>query len=39
LAIEEFTLQPGDRLTFAVQSLGAGSPSFVTGSMNTREDQ
>ena len=36
---EELTLQPGEWLTIAAKSFGAGSPSYVTGSLNTREDQ
>jgi hypothetical protein len=36
---EELTLQPGEWWTLAARSLGAGSPTFVTGSLNTREDQ
>lgn len=36
--LEEFTLQPGEWVTLAARST-AGSPSFVTGSINTREDQ
>lgn len=35
---EEVTLQPGEWITLAVKSV-AGSPSYVTGSINTREDQ
>lgn len=37
--IQELTLQPGEYVTLAARSLGAGSPTFVTGSLNTREDQ
>lgn len=36
---EELTLQPGEWLTIAAKSFGAGSPSYVTASLNTREDQ
>lgn len=35
---EELTLQPGEWVTLAAKST-TGTPSFVTGSMNTREDQ
>jgi hypothetical protein len=35
---EEITLQPGEWITLAVKST-FGSPSYVTGSLNTREDQ
>lgn len=35
---EEITLQPGEWITLAAKS-STGSPSFVTGSCNTREDQ
>ena len=35
---EEFTLQPGEWITLAAKSL-AGTPSYVTGTINTREDQ
>lgn len=37
--VQEITLQPGEYLTIAAKSLGAGSPNFVTASLNTREDQ
>lgn len=35
---EEFTLQPGEWITLAARSV-TGTPSYVTGSINTREDQ
>jgi hypothetical protein len=35
---EELTLQPGEWVTLAAKST-TGTPSYVTGSMNTREDQ
>jgi len=35
---EEITLQPGEWITLAAKST-TGSPSYVTGSINTREDQ
>ena len=35
---EELTLQPGEWLTLAARSV-TGSPAYVTGSINTREDQ
>lgn len=35
---EEFTIQPGEWITLAAKSV-AGSPTYVTGSFNTREDQ
>ena len=35
---EEFTLQPGEWVTLAAKSV-TGTPSYVTGSINTREDQ
>lgn len=34
---EEFTLQPGEWFTLAARA-ASGSPSYVTGSINTRED-
>lgn len=36
--MEEITLQPGEWVTLAARSV-SGTPSFVTGSINTREDQ
>ena len=36
--LEEITLQPGEWLTLAAKAV-TGSPSYVTGSLNTREDQ
>ena len=36
--LEELTLQPGEWVTLAAKSV-TGSPSYATGSMNTREDQ
>ena len=35
---EELTLQPGEWVTLAARSV-TGSPTYVTGSINTREDQ
>ena len=35
---EELTLQPGEYITLAAKAT-AGTPSYVTGSINTREDQ
>lgn len=35
---EEFTLQPGEWVTLAAKST-TGTPAYVTGSINTREDQ
>jgi len=35
---EEITLQPGEWLTLAAKST-TGTPAYVTGSINTREDQ
>lgn len=35
---EEITLQPGEWLTLAAKA-ATGTPSYVTGSINTREDQ
>ncbi len=35
---EELTLQPGEWVTLAAKST-TGTPSYVTGSINTREDQ
>jgi hypothetical protein len=35
---EELTLQPGEWITLAAKAT-TGTPSFVTGSINTREDQ
>jgi hypothetical protein len=35
---EEVTLQPGEWITLAAKAT-AGTPSYVTGSINTREDQ
>lgn len=36
--IEDFTLEPGEWITLAAKSV-TGSPSNVTGALNTREDQ
>jgi hypothetical protein len=38
LNMEEVTLQPGEWITLAAKAV-TGTPAFVTGSMNTREDQ
>ncbi len=38
LNAEEVTLQPGEWITLAAKAT-TGTPSYVTGSMNTREDQ
>lgn len=38
LNLEEVTLQPGEWVTLAARAV-TGTPSYVTGSMNTREDQ
>ena len=38
LNAEEITLQPGEWVTLAARSV-TGTPSYVTGSINTREDQ
>lgn len=38
LNAEELTLQPGEWITLAAKSV-TGTPSYVTGSLNTREDQ
>jgi hypothetical protein len=35
---EEITLQPGEWITLAAKAV-TGTPSYVTGSLNTREDQ
>jgi len=35
---EEVTLQPGEWVTLAAKAV-TGNPSYVTGSVNTREDQ
>lgn len=35
---EEFTLQPGEWVTLAAKSI-FGTPAYVTGGLNTREDQ
>jgi hypothetical protein len=35
---DEFTIQPGEWITVAAKSV-TGTPSYVTGSFNTREDQ
>jgi hypothetical protein len=35
---EELTLQPGEWVTLAARAV-TGTPSYVTGSLNTREDQ
>ena len=35
---EEVTLQPGEWVTLAARAI-AGTPAYVTGSINTREDQ
>lgn len=37
-ALEEVTLQPGEWVTLGARST-TGTPSYVTGSINTREDQ
>jgi hypothetical protein len=37
-ALEEVTLQPGEWVTLAAKAV-TGTPSYVTGSLNTREDQ
>jgi hypothetical protein len=37
-SMEELTLQPGEWVTLAAKSV-SGNPQFVTGSLNTREDQ
>jgi len=36
--VEELTLQPGEWITLAAKAT-TGTPSYVTGSINTREDQ
>ncbi len=36
--LEEVTIQPGEWVTLAARA-ASGSPSYVTGSINTREDQ
>lgn len=36
--MEEMTLQPGEWITLAARAV-TGTPSYVTGSINTREDQ
>ena len=36
--MEELTLQPGEWVTLAAKAI-TGTPAFVTGSINTREDQ
>lgn len=38
LNMEELTLQPGEWVTLAARSI-FGTPNYVTGSLNTREDQ
>ena len=38
LAMEELTLQPGEWVTLAAKAT-TGTPAYVTGSINTREDQ
>lgn len=38
LNLEELTLQPGEWITLAARAV-TGTPSYVTGSINTREDQ
>lgn len=38
LNMEEITLQPGEWATLAARAI-TGTPSYVTGSINTREDQ
>lgn len=38
LNAEEITLQPGEWVTLAARSV-TGTPAYVTGSINTREDQ
>lgn len=35
---EEFTIQPGEWITLAAKS-SSGTPSYVVGTLNTREDQ
>lgn len=35
---EEFTIQPGDYITVCAKSFGSGSPTWVTASLNTRDD-
>ena len=35
---EEITIQPGEWITLAAKAV-TGTPSYVTGSINTREDQ
>lgn len=35
---EEITLQPGEWITLAAKAV-TGTPSYVTGYINTREDQ
>ena len=35
---DEFTIQPGEWITVAAKAV-TGTPSYVTGSLNTREDQ
>lgn len=37
-SMEEITLQPGEWVTLAARAV-TGTPSYVTGSLNTREDQ
>jgi hypothetical protein len=37
-SMEEFTLQPGEWLSLCAKSV-TGTPSYVTGTINTREDQ
>lgn len=37
-ALDELTIQPGEWVTLAARAV-TGSPSYVTGSLNTREDQ
>lgn len=38
LNMEELTLQPGEWITLAAKAV-TGTPSYVTGTINTREDQ
>jgi hypothetical protein len=38
LNLEEITLQPGEYITLAARAT-TGTPAYVTGSINTREDQ
>ena len=38
MTMEEVTLQPGEWVTLCAKAT-TGTPSYVTGSINTREDQ